>query len=489
MVKNFFVIMKICLGISIRATVISLLVTSLLYSQNFNHIDIRLNSLKSKHYTSLNDLHKDLIYSDYSKSEKVYAIAKYITDNISYGERARSPLNTIRSKQGVCQDYSELFIALCKLSSIKNYYVTGDGRNNVRDIGFYNSNHAWNVVEIDGELQIYDLTWAAGTYDESSKKFTKKFKEEYFNANPEVFINDHYPDDPKWQLLDNPITITEYISKPVYSPEIKNLSLKEGIFIGNDLKISFASNYDFESASLFRWPLNQYGTTSGIEIPLTKNGSNYSLNYYEKIPGVYKYEFVFWPRNKQHDRNFENLSTKTTYNYSSSTIELKLITSNYDIPKPDEFDKNDPWGLIESYHYIFHKLDTSFFNSINSKKILDVAELNNAKHLSESLKHWIGDYRNFYTKVSGDSIKYTINNFDVILFKNQNGYEFKEIKKRVLKKGSYGYLVKQLQKLFSLEQSGFFDLMLENKIKEFQKNKNLVSDGIVGSNTYKYLNF
>ena len=113
--------MKICLSISIRATVISLLVTSLLYSQNFNHIDVRLNSLKSKYYTSLNDLHKDLIYADYSKSEKVYAIAKYITDNISYGERARSPLNTIRSKQGVCQDYSELFIALCKLSNIKNY--------------------------------------------------------------------------------------------------------------------------------------------------------------------------------------------------------------------------------------------------------------------------------------------------------------------------------------------------------------------------------
>ena len=76
--------------------------------------------------------------------------------------------------------------------------------------------------------------------------------------------------------------------------------------------------------------------------------------------------------------------------------------------------------------------------TMNSKKISDVAELNNAKHLSESLKHWIGDYRNFYTKVSGDSIKYTINNFDVILFKNQNGYEFKEIKKRVLKKGRYG---------------------------------------------------
>jgi murein L,D-transpeptidase YcbB/YkuD len=31
-------------------------------------------------------------------------------------------------------------------------------------------------------------------------------------------------------------------------------------------------------------------------------------------------------------------------------------------------------------------------------------------------------------------------------------------------------------------------LILENKIKEFQKNKKLVSDGIVGSKTYEYLN-
>ena len=71
--------MKIHSSIFITAIAISLLVSSLLYSQNFNHIDIHLNSLKSKYYTSLNDLHKDLIYADYSKSEKVYAIAKYIT--------------------------------------------------------------------------------------------------------------------------------------------------------------------------------------------------------------------------------------------------------------------------------------------------------------------------------------------------------------------------------------------------------------------------
>ena len=45
---------------------------------------------------------------------------------------------------------------------------------------------------------------------------------------------------------------------------------------------------------------------------------------------------------------------------------------------------------------------------LQSKKISDVAELNNAKHLSESLKHWIGDYRNFYTKLSGD-LNRTIN--------------------------------------------------------------------------------
>tara|TARA_Y100000385_G_scaffold264169_1_gene297316 strand:+ start:72 stop:347 length:276 start_codon:yes stop_codon:yes gene_type:complete len=87
-----------------------------------------------------------------------------------------------------------------------------------------------------------------------------------------------------------------------------------------------------------------------------------------------------------------------------------------------------------------------------------------------------------------DGILYKINNFNVVLSNNSDGYEFKEIKRGLVKKGSYGYIVKELQNYFKLEKTGYFDDQLEQKIKDFQSLNNLKADGIVGSNTYKYLN-
>ena len=84
-------------------------------------------------------------------------------------------------------------------------------------------------------------------------------------------------------------------------------------------------------------------------------------------------------------------------------------------------------------------------------------------------------------------ISYKINNFNVILSNQPHGYEFKEIKRRLVKKGSYGYAVTELQNYFELENTGYFDDLLKQKIKDFQALNNLKADGIVGINTYKYL--
>jgi hypothetical protein len=49
----------------------------------------------------------------------------------------------------------------------------------------------------------------------------------------------------------------------------------------------------------------------------------------------------------------------------------------------------------------------------------------------------------------------------VILSNSSDGYEFKEIKRRLVKKGSFGYTVKELQNYFKLENTGCFDDILE----------------------------
>ena len=458
-------------------------------SQELSLIDNHLAKLQIQNYSSIEELHEKILKTHYSEEQKVYAIAKFITNNIAYGTRGINPLNTINTRQGVCQDYAELFIALCRLSNIENNYVTGNGKTSSEDIGFYSSNHAWNIVKVNEQYQIYDLTWAAGGYDNEKNTFKKKFNPQYFNADPVSFISNHYPDNSKWQLLDIPLSKNDYINSPTFSPEFKNLSLKNGIVRSDDLEITFESDSDFDSCTLFKWKLNEYGSVSGIDIPLNKQSKIYKLKLVEDTPGSYRYNITFWPSKKEETQTTNNNESISFTSSSSASIEFKLITPNYNIPIPKIYNKKDPWKLIESYHYIFHQLDTQFFNELNpTSKTTSVDNFKNAHSLHNSLKNWIGDYKRHYTNLRNGDISYKINNFNVILSNKSDGYEFKEIKRHLVKKGSYGYTVTELQSYFKLENTGYFDDLLEQKIKDFQSLKNLKVDGIVGTNTYEHLN-
>lgn len=57
----------------------------------------------------------------------------------------------------------------------------------------------------------------------------------------------------------------------------------------------------------------------------------------------------------------------------------------------------------------------------------------------------------------------------------------------ILKKGSKGNEVKELQKLLNLYEDGIFGPITEEAVKEFQRTNNLTVDGIVGENTWMKL--
>ena len=55
------------------------------------------------------------------------------------------------------------------------------------------------------------------------------------------------------------------------------------------------------------------------------------------------------------------------------------------------------------------------------------------------------------------------------------------------KKGSKGEIVRQIQKALHLFPDGIFGILTEEAVKEFQENKGLTVDGIVGPKTLAYL--
>ena len=149
---------------------------------------------------------------------RVRAIFTWISNNIDYDvAQLRNPAKltrqtvaqTLGSKRAICQGYAELFVAMCAVVGIKSEVVAGYSvpLGVALKKAYFNSNHAWNVVQINGEWQPLDVTWASGYIDNSGKEFEGLFNDKHFLTPPSQFINTHIPEDPQWQLLNQTVSI------------------------------------------------------------------------------------------------------------------------------------------------------------------------------------------------------------------------------------------------------------------------------------------
>jgi hypothetical protein len=153
---------------------------------------------------------------------RVKALHDYVADRIAYDVPALSmaripsqePSKVLRERKGVCSGYSLLMVALGKITGDRIVYVGGDAR----DLGgsVDGRGHAWNAVEIGGRWYLFDATWNAGFVNGDT--FTKRYTTAYLFTPPEIFISDHWPDDEKWQLLEEPLSRGAFMRQPVLRP-------------------------------------------------------------------------------------------------------------------------------------------------------------------------------------------------------------------------------------------------------------------------------
>lgn len=123
---------------------------------------------------------------------------------------------TAKSKKGVCEDYSQLFKSMCLAVGLEAEVVHGVARDFYRPYrSSQNNKHAWNAVKIDGQWHLLDATWAAGYTDAEVKKFTRKVGTGFFKTTPAWFTQNHFPDDPKWQLMENPLDKNAFPKQPL----------------------------------------------------------------------------------------------------------------------------------------------------------------------------------------------------------------------------------------------------------------------------------
>ncbi len=174
--------------------------------------------LNSKSFSSLSDFTKQALLASSDKKEQLHLLLLWAYNNMSadssrffYGGNPLSLTESFQSRIGLCDEFSNLVTAFCKEAHIPNFKVLGY----VKYPGFipgdplYESNHAWNVVNINSTWLVCDLFWSVTSLEaEGSQRphFIQRLNTDYFLGHPDSFLNDHLPCDPVFQLQNTPIT-------------------------------------------------------------------------------------------------------------------------------------------------------------------------------------------------------------------------------------------------------------------------------------------
>ncbi len=189
-------------------------ITGLLQAQPISYAAIDRHALKApaQLHQNLPALVDYLIKEATSDTEKARAIYAWITHHIQYDEAAarqdkrinRFLADILSRKKGICFDYALLFQAMCQHAGISCQVISGYGRTNLEAYAFPESpNHAWNAVRLDGEWHLLDATWGS---IKGQDAWMIQYNSSYFLSPPELFVLNHLPNMPMWQLQACPIT-------------------------------------------------------------------------------------------------------------------------------------------------------------------------------------------------------------------------------------------------------------------------------------------
>jgi hypothetical protein len=155
---------------------------------------------------------------------RIKAIHDWVAHNIAYDTAGladgsyhgrQGSDQVFQSRIGVCAGYSNLMVALADAMGEEVVYVRGHSRE--QDGSIAGSGHAWNAAKVDGRWELIDATWDAGFVNGPS--FTRQYETGYLFTPPEIFILTHLPNEPGWQLLEQPLSRGEFTRSPMMRPD------------------------------------------------------------------------------------------------------------------------------------------------------------------------------------------------------------------------------------------------------------------------------
>jgi len=177
-------------------------------------------------YIKVTDYLVKIANNDLEKAKLIYY---WLSENIAYDAESfqkgkyptPTPNVTMANRKGVCSGYANLFQAMGNHAGLEVEVVGGysKGYGFRQGTKFNSTDHAWNVLTIDGQKIFADATWGAGYIGKVKNKlvFTKRLNDYWFNTNPYEAIFSHlpaYPEGNSHQLIKSKLTLTQYENLP-----------------------------------------------------------------------------------------------------------------------------------------------------------------------------------------------------------------------------------------------------------------------------------
>lgn len=180
------------------------------------------------------DLAQSITQGKTTNYDKAYAIYRWLCDNIAYDTSYSiyDADTAYEQKCGVCQAYCEMFYRLGEAVDLSVDIISGyskDSNGIVSDDG-----HSWVFVSInDDDGILVDPTWGAGVVENG--EFTRVENDDtWFHVDPAWMIFTHYPKDDAYQMLEDKIDYSSFLSLPPLDPSLGNFGFK-----ADDLLASF----------------------------------------------------------------------------------------------------------------------------------------------------------------------------------------------------------------------------------------------------------
>ncbi|XP_073481616.1 kyphoscoliosis peptidase-like isoform X2 [Aquarana catesbeiana] len=299
--------------------------------KDFKELDRFASEVDSK--GTLEQLVKELISVSKTDLEKTRATWIWICHHIEYDvqgyknrfAQSSNASDVFRTRKGVCAGYSSLFQHMCSLSGVQCKKVSGYAKGAGYHVGKKiagDSDHAWNMVYLEGRWHLLDSTWGAGTANMKINKFNFSYNEFYFLTHPALFIEDHFPELGECQLLRTEVPLeifqrSPYVYSDFYSLGMVSYQPNTGIIETVTGKVSIAIESCNDLKFLFK--LNEQ-ESPGILI-LLDNGMK--LDVYPQQPGQHLLKIFAQKADAE-----KNLQLVIEYR-----IDCKHIDSSMRIPK------------------------------------------------------------------------------------------------------------------------------------------------------------